>query len=221
MISSVKMELHHRWPKLHRAKERAGRNLDLSWEESDSEDGDEQPGAVIAIKPDPDESMAAVQPSAQDAVQDRVVEVVTAERDKDDALPTDEAIRPPLIKEETSYGPGLDEFKDFEGMDDFDEDLYEGGDEFLERQYMEEQARLEEDDDEKDYDPSPPEQESLVKQESASGPGEGAPICPMCSISLAGVSEQDAGVHVNNCLDGNSNATSREKTNASKANMEH
>nr|OQO22924.1 hypothetical protein B0A51_11098 [Rachicladosporium sp. CCFEE 5018] len=40
---------------------------------------------------------------------------------------------PALIKEETSYGPALEDFKDFEGMDDdFDEDLFEEGDELRE-----------------------------------------------------------------------------------------
>jgi DNA cross-link repair 1A protein len=104
---------------------------------------------------------------------------------------------PRLLKEETSYGPEIDDFKDFEGMDDFDEDLFEEGDEYMEQRYMQEQARLEAEEDEKEYDPLPPVHEASPK------PAEEAPTCPICSIDLAGVNEQDAGVHVNNCLDGN------------------
>ena len=37
----------------------------------------------------------------------------------------------------------MDDFNDFEGIDDFDEDLFEEGDEYMERRYMEEQALLE------------------------------------------------------------------------------
>nr|OQO16017.1 hypothetical protein B0A51_15836 [Rachicladosporium sp. CCFEE 5018] len=111
---------------------------------------------------------------------------------------------PALIKEETSYGPALEDFKDFEGMDDdFDEDLFEEGDELRERRYMEEQARLEAGSDEKDYDvldatdnlPPP-----TIKDEQDP---EDAPCCPICSVSLGGVSESDASQHVNSCLDGN------------------
>jgi len=91
---------------------------------------------------------------------------------------------PPLIHEATSVSIPLgeddgpdDQFADFEGLhDDFDEDLFEDGEEYVERKYLEEQRQLETD-------------------ESAS--------CPICSASLDGVSESDASTHVNNCLDGN------------------
>lgn len=43
-----------------------------------------------------------------------------------------------LIKEEISYGGDLDDFKDFNDVEDFDEDLFEEGDEFMECWYMEE-----------------------------------------------------------------------------------
>jgi DNA cross-link repair 1A protein len=103
---------------------------------------------------------------------------------------------PPLPRDETSYGVELDDFKDFEGLDDFDEELFEEGDEFMERRYMEEQARLEAEEDEKDYDSLP------ADVDQSALPDEGL-SCPICSASLSGLSEQETGVHVNNCLDGN------------------
>lgn len=110
------------------------------------------------------------------------------------------AMPPTLIKQETSFAP---DDNDFEGLEDFDEDLFEEGDETLERRYMEEQASLEaEQDQEKDYDsmPSDPEAPVVMSEEVAQA---GGSTCPICSISLGAASEKDAGVHVNNCLDGN------------------
>ncbi|CAK1355591.1 unnamed protein product [Cercospora beticola] len=104
-----------------------------------------------------------------------------------------------LIKEETSYEPGMDEFEEF-GDDDFDEDQFEEGDEFRERRYMEEQARLEaeEAEDEKDYDrPTDDDNVKLERKED-----QATTLCPVCNLCLDGVTERDAGVHVNNCLDG-------------------
>ncbi|KAH9845722.1 DNA repair metallo-beta-lactamase [Teratosphaeria destructans] len=166
-------------------------------EESDSEDEqDEQPAIMIPVKQeDGVEPLRAIPLSEP--------EVESAELDLSVVQATGQSSRPLLIKEETSYGPDLDEFRDFEDMGDFDEDPFEQGDEFMERRYMEEQAKLEEED-EKDYDPVPDE-ESVAVQAERTTPRSGvdAALCPICSISLADVSEQDAGVHVNNCLDGN------------------
>jgi len=112
--------------------------------------------------------------------------------------------RPVLVKKEIGVDPDLDDFKDFEEMDDFDEDLFEEGDEYRERRYMEEQARLEAEEDEKDYEPHPTANamEICDGHVPPSDVGE-RPACPICSISLASLNEHDAGVHVNNCLDGN------------------
>ena len=181
-------------------------------EESDSEDEtDEQPQAIIPIKQEPDEDEPPV-----DALAEEAAVAPPAEPGQLVALegpPVAEGKgkvpdRPSLIKDETSYGPGLDDFQDFEGIEeDFDEDLFEDGDEFLEQKYMREQARLEELNDEQDVDPLPPDNDAPVKQESDTEMAEPAPTdgpaCPICSISLSGVNEQDAGLHVNNCLDGN------------------
>lgn len=109
---------------------------------------------------------------------------------------------PSLKREQTSY-PDEDGFADFEGMEDFD-DEYEGGDEFLEKRWQMQQRRLEleeggfegEFDDEDDYD-------NIKQEDTDFGEFTSAAACPICEASLAGVSDQEASVHVNNCLDGN------------------
>ncbi|KAI5370232.1 Putative metallo-beta-lactamase, ribonuclease Z/Hydroxyacylglutathione hydrolase [Septoria linicola] len=154
------------------------------YEESDSEQEEEAPEAVIGIEQEPYGGIVAGKMPHH------------AEASEESAAP-EVADRPPLIKEETSYDPGMDEFEAF-GDDDFDEDQFEGGDEFRERRYMEEQARLEAEDNEKDYDPLP--DDANIKREATAEIY--VPTCPICSVNLGAVSEQDAGVHVNNCLDG-------------------
>lgn len=170
------------------------------FEESDSEQEEEAPEAVIGIGEGADDAMVAGEMPQQSAV--------SAETPKDEpstALRKTPAAVPSLVKEETSYEPGLDEFRDFEDGD-FDEDPFEGGDEFMERRYMEEQAKLEEEYyDEKDYD-CPLDADNQVDRPETTTSDRSASTestCPICSIGLGGVSEQDAGVHVNNCLDGN------------------
>ena len=164
------------------------------FEESDSEQEEEQPAALIAvedIRSDPDEAAQMHVYAASDQESVDMESGIVANGDTTSPGP------PKFMREETSYGPEIDDFKDFEGMDDFDEDLFEEGDEYMEQRYMQEQALLEHEEDEKDYDPLQP------VHEAGSNQTEEAPTCPICSMDLAGVSEQDAGVHVNNCLDGN------------------
>ncbi|KAK1822279.1 DNA cross-link repair protein PSO2/SNM1 [Friedmanniomyces endolithicus] len=170
-------------------------------EESDSEEDEEQSETVIAVEEEAGATMIELgfEGSAS-------AEVPAEESDLTTAMSgsAGPSTRPPLIKQETSYAPDPDDVKDFDGMDDFDEDLFEQGDEFLERRYMEEQAALEEEDDEQANDTvmneEPVEQEEPL--ESLAGV-DGGPSCPICNVGLAGVSDQDAGTHVNNCLDGN------------------
>lgn len=163
-------------------------------EDSDSEHEDEQPEALIGMEKTPMEPELPAHMYIEAAPHQEAVDMDQATPDNANESTSRP---PPLIKEETSRGPETDDFNDFEGMDDFDEEPFEDGDEYMERRYMEEQARLEAEEGEKDYDPLPP--------EDAIGfpPTNEGPTCPICSISLVGVSEQDAGVHVNNCLDGN------------------
>lgn len=171
------------------------------FEESDSEQEEEAPEAVIGIGGGVEGELVAGEMPQQFAV--------SVDDPPEDASTVSEEKPPTLLKEETSYEPGLGDFADFEDGD-FDEDPFEGGDEFMERRYMEEQAMLEEQD-EKDYDGPFDEEDDEQNSETtattgtteASSTSSADSTCPICSVSLNGVSEQDAGVHVNNCLDGN------------------
>ncbi|KAK5738359.1 DNA cross-link repair protein PSO2/SNM1 [Elasticomyces elasticus] len=162
-------------------------------EESDSEDDDPVPPTpAVPTNYSPPTPIPA--PAEQD---DAIENLIPQTAPSESGLVAPRS-PPALIKQETSYAPDADEFQDFgDDLEDFDEDLFEQGDEFVERRYMEEQAALEGegDEDEKDYDHMPPE----IKAEDVV---EGS-TCPICSIPLSGVSEVDAGTHVNNCLDGN------------------
>ncbi|KAI2784877.1 DRMBL-domain-containing protein [Daldinia loculata] len=113
-------------------------------------------------------------------------------------LPVDESCPeapdiPPLNQGESVY----EEFKDLEDVeglfDDFEE--YADGEEFRERRYMEEQARLE-DEEAGNYTSDGvvgefQEPEGIVE------------CCPLCNANLAGITPDQATVHVNACLDGN------------------
>lgn len=176
-----------------------GRKAGPFFEESDSEQEEEAPEAVIGIGEGTQDEMVAGEMPQQSAVNMHDPQEDTA---KDSKGPPQTV--PTLIKEDTSYEAGFGEFADF-GEGDFDEDQFEEGDEFRERRYMEEQARLEEEDGEKDYDDVPDNwsEGQDVDETAKSGPRSLEATCPICSVGLGGISEQDAGVHVNNCLDGN------------------
>ncbi|KAL1305721.1 hypothetical protein AAFC00_007308 [Neodothiora populina] len=113
--------------------------------------------------------------------------------------------RPPqLTREATSASGALtetDQFADFEGIeDDFDDDLYDQGEEFVERRYLEQQRRFEME--EAGIEDESFEQEEITIKTEDTTPVEAA-SCPICNASLDQVSEQDASTHVNSCLDGN------------------
>jgi DNA cross-link repair 1A protein len=100
-------------------------------------------------------------------------------------LPVDESCPDPLdgldIARDDIYDDQLNDVEDMDGLFDDDEYEYEEGEEFRERRFMEEQARLEADD-----------------------PGDYMlQACPICNSSLDGVTPEQATVHVNACLDGN------------------
>ncbi|KAI6093885.1 DRMBL-domain-containing protein [Hypoxylon rubiginosum] len=113
-------------------------------------------------------------------------------------LPVDESCpevpdAPPLKQEDSMY----EDFKDledieglFDGADEFDD-----GEEFRERRYMEEQARLEAEETgnytSDGMTNEPQDVEGIVE------------CCPLCNASLAGISADQATIHVNACLDGN------------------
>lgn len=109
-------------------------------------------------------------------------------------------IRPPLVHDETSMISGGD-FDGFENIEDFEDDVYEEGDEYAERKWMEEEQRRLDEEEETFEDDGNTMDELEQKQSESSGPTN-APSCPICSITMDGISDQDAAVHVNNCLDG-------------------
>lgn len=117
----------------------------------------------------------------------------------------------PLCREETLNGG--EDFEGFENIEDFEEGPEEG-EEYQERRWVEQQAQLEMEDGLLNSDIIDPTIEGLedddAKEEEFDEPMEttsaqdmSEPSCPICNISLAGVSDNDASVHVNNCLDGN------------------
>ncbi|KAK7521728.1 DNA repair metallo-beta-lactamase-domain-containing protein [Phyllosticta citriasiana] len=119
-----------------------------------------------------------------------------------------EPLEPPTLKEEPTSLTGDDGFAEFEGIEDFEE--FEEGEELDERLFMQEQRRLEMEEagiegdvDDLDFD----ELETGLKTEigdvdDSTTLVSDAPVCPICNASLQGISDQDALVHVNNCLDG-------------------
>ena len=110
---------------------------------------------------------------------------------------------PPLSREATSVFAA----DEFENMGEFEEDeFFEGGEEMMERRYMEEQRMLELDFDEDSKSESlgddpltPMDEDDAV--ESGANPASDA-TCPMCNLSLKGTTELEASAHVNSCIDG-------------------
>ncbi|KAI0596994.1 DNA repair metallo-beta-lactamase-domain-containing protein [Biscogniauxia sp. FL1348] len=112
-------------------------------------------------------------------------------------LPADESC--PDIPDEPD--PKLDdsyneEFKDLEEIEGlFDDDDFDFGEESRERRYLEAQARLE-----------AGEAGDYTSDEALGGPPGNESIteaCPLCNASLAGITTEQATIHVNACLDGN------------------
>lgn len=113
-------------------------------------------------------------------------------------------LRPPPVKMESTNDP-VDDFEGFENLDD--EDLLEG-EEYNERRWMEGQRRLELsqggfEGDMDDFDDMPISNTEDEIEGTVSFEQSEAPSCPICSTSLSGISDQDASIHVNACLDGN------------------
>ena len=109
---------------------------------------------------------------------------------------------PSLPRDETSIAPP----EDFPDDDFADEEFYEGGEEVMERRWMEEQAQMEADFDDDD---SRSEAETSIAtpiSEPRWFTDEIADAvetsCPICSGSMTGLSETQASTHVNACLDG-------------------
>ncbi|PSR82205.1 DNA repair metallo-beta-lactamase-domain-containing protein [Coniella lustricola] len=99
----------------------------------------------------------------------------------------------PRLKHEASTTGDYGEFGDLQ--DELEEDLWEG-EEMRAMRFMEEQARLEAEQ-ESDIPNGDTGFETLQEDDAMTA------CCPICNTSLAGVSSDQATVHVNSCLDGN------------------
>ena len=121
-------------------------------------------------------------------------------------MPIPEKPPPELKREETSYGD-VDGFDDFEGLEDFEFDEFPAeGEEYLERRWAEEQRRLEMTEEGFDEDDREASEDKMRPEAGAGGNPDvqsSVATCPICGASFKGISEQQASVHVNNCLDGN------------------
>ncbi|KAJ6782489.1 hypothetical protein PWT90_05292 [Aphanocladium album] len=101
---------------------------------------------------------------------------------------------PPSLKHEATSGK-FDSVDEIGDMDDIDMDTFEG-DEMREWRFMKEQARLEAEESGdmtlfyETFGEDPFQEDSTAQS------------CPICSGSLAGISEDEATRHVNACLDG-------------------
>ena len=106
---------------------------------------------------------------------------------------------PELKREATSYGGETE----FDGIEDFDDEFPEEGEEYMERRWMAEQAELEVGFDEEDEAQAQPNAIREDEREcNIATPDSEAASCPICGVAMLGVTEQEASKHVNDCLDG-------------------
>ncbi|KAL8644918.1 MAG: hypothetical protein Q9226_007530, partial [Calogaya cf. arnoldii] len=115
-------------------------------------------------------------------------------------LPTPTTTVPTLRREPTSRGTGLE----YDDNEDFIDDEYPEGEEYLERRWMEEQADLEIglDDENHPLDMSTEVDQAKEQGVTSNTEAETSPSCPMCGGSFGTLSEHDRSRHVNDCLDG-------------------
>ncbi|GAB7342570.1 hypothetical protein MBLNU457_g0747t1 [Dothideomycetes sp. NU457] len=165
-------------------------------EDSDSEDEGDSIQLITDVSP--------IKQEPQE-MQNEITEVMTTTKvplkDPDEGTGGGKRSRPrtPALSREATSMSGADGFAEF-GDEDFEDDVFEEGDEFLERRYMEEQEQFE-----AEHDDGPDEEgdtSAEIKTEETDQALE-APSCPICDVRLAGITDQEAAVHVNNCLDGN------------------
>ncbi|KAI9722630.1 MAG: hypothetical protein M1812_001561 [Candelaria pacifica] len=111
----------------------------------------------------------------------------------------------PRLKEEST---SLSEANQFDDIEDFGDDEYMDGEEFEGRRWMEEEERRELAEEGLENG-SLGQPDGIVKQEvdrdamNLETPNDTLATCPICDASLAGISDSEATVHVNHCLDGN------------------
>lgn len=109
---------------------------------------------------------------------------------------------PSLTREATSIAMQ----DDFDENDNFEDDeFFDGGEEYMERRWMEEQAEMEaafDEDSKSESDGSVMTPADEFQNPFRTQDEEAVSTCPICSGSLRGFSEADVSSHVNACLDG-------------------
>lgn len=107
---------------------------------------------------------------------------------------------PPVatLKKESTSVDDWGKFEDFEDFPDYDE-FADEGEEFIERKWMEEQAKLEAAELGEDGESSNGFNDAASEQPDE----EPTSKCPICDSSLKGIDSDLATRHVNGCLDGN------------------
>lgn len=180
-------------------------------DDSDSEDEDNKPGRDVPVRM-ADTGRPTEPPAGSQSLPPREAgpEHEDADRAHSPADRTTEDAEPPRLKRESTSWPEQNDFADMEGMGDFD-DEYEDGEEFVERRWVQEQNRLElidgyEGEMKDEYDAADIKDEPADETQSKPSddpPADSVATCPCCNASFAGVSDQEASVHVNHCLDGN------------------
>lgn len=93
---------------------------------------------------------------------------------------------PSLQRENTS----MVDSDDFEGIEDFDDEFPEEGEEFLERQWMEEQKELELGFEDEEIGQDPGGEKDTLENAKDDIQDPGAASCPICSGSFAGLTDQ-------------------------------
>lgn len=123
--------------------------------------------------------------------------------------------RVPHLTREATSGFEIQEFDD--DYDFEDEEFFEGGEEYMERRWMEEQREMEMGLDEDSKSESGAESvrtpRSYVEDDAQIDEAEVAEsisVCPICNGSMRGLSETEASTHVNACLDGNAEPLPKE-----------
>ncbi|KAK7731015.1 DNA cross-link repair protein PSO2/SNM1 [Cytospora paraplurivora] len=121
--------------------------------------------------------------------------ISTEEHERTSLTPSHDAVSstsPPALKQEPSTNSEQNNFANLD--DDFDDELFEG-EELREMRFTKEQARLEAE--EEGIQTCDDGLETLMEDDGMTE------SCPICNASLAGVTPNEAIVHVNSCLDGN------------------
>ena len=110
---------------------------------------------------------------------------------------------PTLSREGTSMYNAAD----FGDEENFEDEFYEEGEEYMERRWMQEQREMEADLDEDSKSESGTESvrtpRNDVEEDAVGLSGESVASCPLCGGSLKDLTEAQASSHVNACLDGN------------------